>query len=84
MLLLTGEDDIQDVRSAVDDLAKGWKDLGLSLGIRLGDLDNIPSTSPRECLREMLAMWLKQNYNVRTNLVLHFPYYIKCTSLAST
>ena len=68
MLLFTGEDDYLDVRSAVADLAGRWKDLGLSLGIRLSDLDAIPFSSPSECLREMLAMWLRQGYNVRTTL----------------
>ena len=68
MLLFTGEDDYLDVRSAVADLAGRWKDLSLSLGIRLSDLDAIPFSSPSECLREMLAIWLRQSYNVRTTL----------------
>ena len=55
------------------DVAAKWKDLGISLGIRLSDLDAILSTNPHsasDCLREMLSLWLKQNYNVR-------PYYMK-------
>ena len=87
MLQLTGEDDLQDVRSAVADLAGRWKDLGLSLGINVNDLDAIPFSSPSECLREMLAMWLRQSYNVRTTLACTLSslllYYTKCTSLAS-
>ena len=55
------------------DLAARWKDLGISLGIHLNELNAIllanPS-SPSDCLREMLAIWLKQSYNVRTSLVL--------------
>ena len=73
VLLLAGEDDLRDVRSAVADLAAKWKDLGISLGIGLSDLDAIFSASPHspnDCLREMLAFWLKQNYNVRTTLML--------------
>ena len=73
VLLLTGEDDLRDVRSAVADLAAKWKDLGISLGIGLSDLDAILSTnpqSPNDCMRETLALWLKQNYNVRTTLML--------------
>ena len=73
VLLLAGEDDLRDVRSAVADLAARWKDLGISLGICLSDLDAIFSTnpqSPHDCLRETLALWLKQNYNVRTTLML--------------
>ena len=85
--LLADEDDLQDVRSAVGDLAGLWKDLGLSLGIRLHVLDAIPFSSPSECLREMLAMWLRQSYNVRTTLACTLSslplYYTKCTSLAS-
>ena len=68
MLLFTGEDDYLDVRSAVAGLAGRWKDLGLSLGLRLSDLDAISFLSPSECLRETLAIWLRQSYNVRTTL----------------
>ena len=74
VLLLAGEDDLRDVRSAVADLAAKWKDLGISLGICSSDVDAIFSAnpySPSDCLREMLAIWLKQNYNVRTTLILH-------------
>jgi len=73
VLLLAGEDDIRDVRLAVADLAAKWKDLGILLGICLSDLDAILSTnshSPNDCMRETLALWLKQNYNVRTTLML--------------
>ena len=70
MHLLADEDDLQDVRSEVASLAGRWKDLGISLGVRIGDLDEIISAnphSPRDCLREMLTKWLRQNYNVRTH-----------------
>ena len=73
VLLFTGEDDLQDVRSAVVDLAGSWKDLGISLGVRLSELNAIHSAnfhSHSDCLRETLALWLKQNYNVRTTLIL--------------
>ena len=73
VLVLTGEDDLRDVRSAVADLAARWKDFGISVGIRLSELNAILSThphSPSDCLRETLALWLKQNYNVRTTLIL--------------
>ena len=66
-MLLAVEDDLRAVRTAVGDLAAKWKDLGLSLGIRKCDLDAILSPSnptPSDCLREMLALWLKQNYDV--------------------
>ena len=73
VLVLADEDDLREVRLAVADLAARWKDLGISLGIRLSDLNVILSAnphSPSDCLREMLALWLKQNYIVRTTLVL--------------
>ena len=65
-VLLAGEDDLLDVISAVADLAGRWKGLGISLGICLSDLDAILFPSPNDCLREILALWLKQNYNVNT------------------
>ena len=68
---LVGEDDLRDVRSAVADLAGRWEDLGISLGVRPGDLDAILSASahsPSSCLREMLLLWLRQSYNVCTPL----------------
>ena len=80
-LILAGGDDLQDVRLAVADLVARWKDLGISLGISSSDLDAILSAnpqSPSDCLREMLTLWLKQNYNVRTSLVL--PQYTKSNS----
>ena len=80
MFVLTGEDDHLDVRSAVADLAGKWKDFGLSLGIHFSDLDAIPFSSPSDCLRELLALWLKQSYNVRTFPV-SFISYTMCTSL---
>jgi len=86
VLVLTGEDDLRDVKSAVADLAGKWKDLGDSLGIRLSDLANIHFSLPSESLREMLALWLKQCYNVTTKLT-HCPpshiYYTKYTTLAT-
>ena len=51
-------------------LAGRWKDLGISLGVHISDLDGIASAnshSPSDCLREMLTKWLKQSYNVRTH-----------------
>ena len=80
-LILADGDDLQDVRLAVADLAARWQDLGISLGISSSDLDAILSANPQfpsDCLREMLTLWLKQNYNVRTSLVL--PQYTKSNS----
>ena len=57
VFLLAGEDDLRDVRSAVADLAGRWEDLGISLGVRPGDLEAILSASahsPSSCLKKML------------------------------
>ena len=69
VLQLVGEIDLRNVSSAVADVVQRWKDLGISLGIFLSELNAIFSAnphSPSDCLREMLVLWLKQNYNVRT------------------
>ena len=74
MLLLADEDDLHDVRSAVADLAGRWQDLGVSLGIRQGDLDAILSDNSHSssgCLRKMLSLWLRQSYKVWTSLNSH-------------
>ena len=70
VLLLADEDDLRDVRSAVVDLSGRWRDLGISLGIHLGDLEAILSDNPHsssDCLLKMLSLWLKQNYKVWTS-----------------
>ena len=69
MILLAGENELGPVNAAVADLAAKWKDLGLTLGIRKSHLDAIPlsgNPTASDCLREMLALWLKQNYDVST------------------
>ena len=72
---LIGEDDLRDVRSAVASLAARWKNLGLSLGIRFSDLAEINLPLPCDCLTEMLALWLRQNFNVKTIITLYFLIY---------
>ena len=64
--LLIDEDDLRDVNSAVADLTGRWKNLGISLGIRSSKLATIDLTTADDCLREMLSLWLRQSYNVRT------------------
>ena len=52
------------------DLAVNWMDVGLVLGIRHTYLTEIRSTyceSPRKCLKETLAQWLKRAYDVGRN-----------------
>jgi len=81
VLLLADLTDLREVRSAVVDLAGRWQDLGVSLGIQMGDLDAILSDNvhPSDCMRRMLILWLRQHYNVRvwTSLI---PY---CSFLPS-
>lgn len=77
------EDDLQDVKSAVVDLAARWQDLGDTLGVRPGDLDTILADNPHSCsnrLRSVLVQWLRQNYMVCTSSILvlkstHFIYF---------
>ena len=67
IILLADEDDLRDVISAVVDLAERWQDLGISLRLRQGDLKAILTNNAHccnNCLREMLTLWLKQNYKV--------------------
>ena len=81
MLLLAGVEDLFDVRTAVKHLAAKWMDLGITLGILKCDLDAIPShciTSPSDCLREMLTLWLKQKYKVSTTFMLPHQVCLLC------
>ena len=71
-MVLTGEDDLYVVRSAVADLAGRWQDFGISLGMRSSDLGTISSNHPpNNCFREMLTLWLRQTYNVCTKHIPH-------------
>ena len=78
-----GGDDRRDVMSAVVDLAGRWQDLGISLGVRQSNLDEIDlasAHSPRDCLRKMLITWLRKAYNVRTSLISKSPHFGYCLS----
>ena len=69
MILLVDENDLGAVKKAVAGLAAQWHDFGLALGIYNSDLQSIRisnNSRASDCLREMLAQWLKQNYNVST------------------
>ena len=65
MSITPGEDDLQDIIRELVDVAANWKGLGTFLGIRDGQLQAIKlqGNSPLDCLREMLATWLRRNYN---------------------
>ena len=58
------------------DLAGKWKTFGISLGISKSALESICLGSHAECLTEMLALWLKQGYNVRTTFILNSPHFL--------
>ena len=67
VFLFADEDDLHDVWSVLTDLSGRWQGLGVSLGICLGDLEAILSDNPRsscDCLKEVLTLWLRQNYKV--------------------
>ena len=52
---------------AVEKLAGKWEDFGVSLGVNVSDLEAIHSAkthSPKDCLKDMLKLWLRQCYNV--------------------
>ena len=49
-------------------MAAKWKAVGQALRLKLGELDTIAASHPRnaeECLNEMLTQWLRRNYNVK-------------------
>ena len=72
MLLLADEGDLRDVLLAVTDLAARWGNLGIFLEVLSSHLDTILSNNPHsssDCLKEMLKLWLKQNYNVKTSFI---------------
>ena len=72
VFLLADEDDLRDMISAMTSLAGRWKDLGISLGVRAGDVDTILANDPHssnDCLREVLSLWLRQGYNVCSTLI---------------
>ena len=62
------EDNLQEVKEAVIKLAAKACSLGLALGLKASDLDNIRSrySDPDEILTEVLQRWLKQTHNVKT------------------
>jgi len=56
-----------------------WQDLGVSLGLHLGDLDPILSDNPHSsshCLTESLKLWLRQNYEVWASFIHRPPHFV--------
>ena len=65
VLLYTGIDDLFRVQAFVKHV--NWKDLGLALGLLYPTLQTIEIEQrgrKNKCMREMLAAWLQQQYNV--------------------
>ena len=63
----TGEDDLADTIRELTDVAAKWRSIGVLLGIRDSQLEAIllQGDSPLDCLRRMLASWLRKNYSVK-------------------
>ena len=59
------ESHLPELLSKLNDHACSWRDIGMHLGFRKGELDNIAanqlllSESPKSWLKEMLSKWLK-------------------------
>ena len=55
------ENDLKMVRNFLFDVRRKWYDIGIELGVRKTELDIIKDHSfdPSDCLREMIAIWLK-------------------------
>ena len=76
LLCADENDDLLDVYREVKNLTANWRGLGLSLGIQNTDLATVQATNPINpvnCLRDMLAQWLKQNFKVCNILLPWLP-----------
>lgn len=61
------EDDLHDIKEALNPVVAQWRDIGTGLGIRYGRLQEIERGNPHNlprCLEEMLTTWLTRDYNV--------------------
>ena len=61
----TEDDDLYDVIKDLAPLAARWKEIGIALRLRSGELDKIDFEKPNRCLLYVIENWLKRNYNVR-------------------
>ena len=53
------------MKKAVLPIAVRWRDIGIALRLKQGDLDTVETLAcPRKCLSEMLTIWLRKKYNV--------------------
>ena len=59
-----GKSDYEDVVKEVEPVAPRWRELGVSLGLKGPELDNIAarhSDDPRACLRATVETWLSKS-----------------------
>ena len=62
-------DDLKDVLEAVNDVASNWDNLGMVLKIKDSELGIIKADhkdSVRDCLKEVVSLWLKGNGGERS------------------
>ena len=62
------EDDHYDIIKELTSLAARWKDIGIALRLKNGQLNEIESKNPgkpQRCLSDVIENWLKRNYNVK-------------------
>ena len=61
------DDDLADVKAALEPVAAKWRDVGTMFRLKVGDLDTIMAShpgSPSACMFDVETHWLKKNYNV--------------------
>ena len=64
---------------AVEKLAGKWEDFGVSLGVNVSDLEAIHSAkthTPKDCLKDMLKLWLRQCYNVGNDVFVFVFFFV--------
>lgn len=65
--VLTGDDNVFDVRKALNPVASRWREIGEGLGVSAGTLDSVRKENPQSpngCMGAVVREWLKQNYSV--------------------
>ena len=63
ILFSTERDDLYDVKRDLNPLAAKWKEIGIALRLRGGELDKMDPRNPDRCLSDVLESWLKRNYD---------------------
>ena len=66
--LYIGIDDLFSIKVKLLPVAARWRDIGLALGISDPKLETIEANKldVKDCLTDMLRLWLKRAYNVET------------------